>query len=104
MKIRGFERWFPAPACRHPSRARAGSVRGGSALHRQFESICLSDLQYSKQLLVLGPGPSGVNINGDISADAVHIVRKARQENAPAVSALVERAIRNWERRSDDVV
>ena len=61
-----------------------------------FESVCMSDFQHSKQPLVPSPSPSGININGDISADTVLIVRRVQPENGPAVNALVERSVRDW--------
>lgn len=61
-----------------------------------FELVCMSDLQHSKQLLVPSPSPSSININGDISANAVLIVRRFRPAYAPTVKALVERPIRDW--------
>ena len=64
----------------------------------------MSDLQHSKQLLVPSPSSSSININRDISADAVLIIRRVRPENAPAVNALVERPVRDWQRRSDEMV
>ena len=73
-----------------------GPTLHGDGCDHAFESVCMSDLQHSKQLLVPGPSPSGININGDISADAVLIVRRIRPKNAPAVNALVERPIRGW--------
>lgn len=76
--------------------AEPGRTLLGDGCDHSFDSVCMSDLQHSKQPLVPSPSPSGININRDISVDAVFIVRKVRPENAPAVKALVERPIRDW--------
>lgn len=75
--------------------AEPGWTLHGDGCDHAFELVCISDLQHSKQLFVPRPSPSGININGNISADAVLIVRRVRLENAPAVNALVERPIRD---------
>lgn len=36
----------------------------------------MCDLQHSKQLIVLSPNFSGININGNISANTVFIIRR----------------------------
>jgi hypothetical protein len=76
--------------------AEPGRTLHGDEFDHAFASVCRRDLQHSKQPLVPSPSPSGININRDISADAVLIVRRVRPENGPAVKALVERSIRDW--------
>lgn len=79
-----------------PVVAEPGRTLHGDGCDHAFESVCMSDLQHSKQPLVPSPSPSGININRDISADAVLIVRRGRPEDTPAVNALVERPVRDW--------
>lgn len=82
-----------ASSLAQPVVAEPGRTLHGDGCDHAFESVCMSDLQHSKQPLVSSPSPSGINVNRDISADAVLIVRRIRPENAPAVKALVERPI-----------
>ncbi|WP_208281765.1 hypothetical protein, partial [Massilia oculi] len=56
------------------------------------------------QPLVPSPSPPGININEDISADTVLIVRRVRPENAPAVAALVKNPFRDWQHCTDNMV
>lgn len=76
--------------------AEPGRTLHGDRYDHAFESVCMNDFQHSKQPLVPSPSPSGININGDISADTVLIVRRVRPEYGPAVNALVERPVRDW--------
>jgi hypothetical protein len=65
----------------------------GNRYDHLFELVFMNNLQHSKQLLVPSPSPSGININREISADAVLIVRRVRPENGPAIYALVKRLV-----------
>lgn len=64
-----------------------------------FESVCMCDLQHSKQLLVPSNSPSDIDINGDISANAIRIARRVLLENA-----LVESLVRDGQSCSCNMV